>query len=191
MLVLRRFLAFVLGVSALCVVMLGVTADAFAQTSPLADVWNFSGGGDGGAPYSGLIQASDGDFYGTTSRGGAFAAGTAYKVTAGGVRATLHVRQRIDGAYPGAGIEAGGNFYGTTSLGGVADQAPSSVDPSGTVTTLHSFIGGRRDQPDGAPDSRHGRQFLRGGVYGRPVRSRHHLQDQPKRSVYDAASLCR
>jgi uncharacterized repeat protein (TIGR03803 family) len=141
----RRFLRCVLGVSAMCVLMLGAATDvAFAQASPVADVWNFSGGVDGGSPYDGLIQASDGDFYGTTSRGGPFAAGTVFKVTATGVPTTLHsFGGGIDGAYPNGGLlQAGGNFYGTASQGGLTDNGiVFKIDASGTLTTLHSFLG--------------------------------------------------
>src|SRR5436309_6485433 len=45
--------------------------------------------GDGNAPYAGLIQASDGNFYSVTSAGGANAAGTLYKITASGTYTQL------------------------------------------------------------------------------------------------------
>src|SRR6185436_18333623 len=43
----------------------------------------------GFGPRSGLIQASDGDFYGTTSYGGTNGAGTLFKITPTGVLTTL------------------------------------------------------------------------------------------------------
>jgi uncharacterized repeat protein (TIGR03803 family) len=45
-----------------------------------------SPGNDGATPLAGLVQATDGNFYGTTSRGGAGAgaAGTVFKITSGG-----------------------------------------------------------------------------------------------------------
>jgi uncharacterized repeat protein (TIGR03803 family) len=39
---------------------------------------------DGSTPTAGLVQAPDGDFYGTTSSGGAHSDGTVFKITAGG-----------------------------------------------------------------------------------------------------------
>jgi uncharacterized repeat protein (TIGR03803 family) len=42
-----------------------------------------------GAPSGGLIQASDGNFYGLTSDGGTYGYGTAYKLTPDGVLTTL------------------------------------------------------------------------------------------------------
>ena len=43
----------------------------------------------GRRPQAGLVQSSDGFFYGTTSLGGAFGNGTVFKMTATGVLTTL------------------------------------------------------------------------------------------------------
>src|ERR1700681_895462 len=40
-----------------------------------------TGRGDGGVSFAGLIQATDGDFYGTTYAGGASFAGTVFQIT--------------------------------------------------------------------------------------------------------------
>ena len=45
---------------------------------------------DGASPQGGLIQASDGSFYGTTASGGTNNAGSVFKITAGGVLTTLY-----------------------------------------------------------------------------------------------------
>jgi uncharacterized repeat protein (TIGR03803 family) len=45
---------------------------------------------DGGVPDAGLIQASDGNFYGTTERGGSSDAGTIFKMTSGGAVTLIH-----------------------------------------------------------------------------------------------------
>ena len=47
-------------------------------------VYSFSGGLDGGAPYAGLIEGTDGSFYGTASQGGAANAGTIFQITPSG-----------------------------------------------------------------------------------------------------------
>jgi uncharacterized repeat protein (TIGR03803 family) len=39
---------------------------------------------DGASPEAGLLQAADGNFYGTTYRGGAFDRGTIFRLTAAG-----------------------------------------------------------------------------------------------------------
>jgi len=76
----------------------------------------FSGPDDGISPVTGLIQANDGNFYGTTEYGGAYAganggpyaavpygygAGTVFRITAGGTLATLYnFSGGTDGGYP-------------------------------------------------------------------------------------------
>ena len=73
-----------------------------------------------------MIQATDGNFYGTTTSGGASSSlctngcGTVFKMTPDGTVTILHVfagnRRRLPQA---ALIEAtDGNFYGTTTYGG-------------------------------------------------------------------------
>jgi|HubBroStandDraft_1064217.scaffolds.fasta_scaffold41147_1 uncharacterized repeat protein (TIGR03803 family) len=109
---------------------------------------------DGGYPTGGLIQATDGNLYGTASSYGANGYGTVFKITLGGMLTTLYsfcsqvvTGSCTDGAVPYAPLVQGtnGDFYGTTSEGG----GPSiGIDPYGTVfkitssgklTTLHSF----------------------------------------------------
>jgi uncharacterized repeat protein (TIGR03803 family) len=74
---------------------------------------------------SGLIQGSDGNFYGTTLSGGGNnlgypGFGTVFKITPAGTLTTLHAFDGTDGDEPGYGVIQGpdGNFYGTTSFGG-------------------------------------------------------------------------
>src|SRR5438132_3583322 len=55
---------------------------------------------DGEHLYGGLIQASDGNFYGTTYQGGASGNGTVFKMDAAGTLTTLHSISRSHGAYP-------------------------------------------------------------------------------------------
>src|SRR5438552_2689514 len=79
-------------------------------------------GGDGANTAAGLIQGSDGIFYGTTFAGGASTDGTVFKIDAAGTLTTLHSFTRSDGASPYAGLIQGsdGSLYGTTSEGGAA-----------------------------------------------------------------------
>lgn len=53
---------------------------------------------DGSGPYGGLVQTVDGNFYGTTTGGGANGFGTIFKVTRGGALKTLHSFASTDGA---------------------------------------------------------------------------------------------
>src|SRR5438552_4056734 len=55
---------------------------------------------DGSNPSGSLIQAGDGSFYGTTSRGGASGNGTVFKIDAAGTLMTLHRFGGSDGANP-------------------------------------------------------------------------------------------
>ena len=110
---------------------------------------------DGSGPQAGLIQATDGNFYGTTYDGGANGSGTVFKITPKGTRTTLHSfcsqTGCTDGYYPWAGLiqATDGNFYGTTSEGGGATSAGTvfMITPAGTLTTLHSFDGTDGGQP--------------------------------------------
>ena len=45
---------------------------------------------DGAFPYAGLVQASNGDLYGTTEYGGAYGCGTVFKITPSGTLTTLY-----------------------------------------------------------------------------------------------------
>ena len=106
---------------------------------------------DGQWPYAGLVQASDGNFYGTTALGGANNYGTVFKITPEGALTTLHSFNGTDGANPGAAlIQAdNGNFYGTTCNGGNVQACPSGpgcgtvfeITAAGEVSVLHTFDG--------------------------------------------------
>jgi uncharacterized repeat protein (TIGR03803 family) len=106
-----------------------------------------AGSGDGAFPQGGLIEGSDGNFYGTTVGGGAFSQGTVFMVTPGGAETVLYSFGRYagDGAHPNAGlIEASdGNFYSTATFGGASGNgAVFKVTPGGAESVLYSFTGG-------------------------------------------------
>jgi uncharacterized repeat protein (TIGR03803 family) len=97
---------------------------------------------DGSDPVGGLVQAADGNFYGTTYHGGTNNFGTVFKITSGGKLTTLHSFDSTDGMGPQTGVGQGtdGNFYGTTQGGGrTGDGTVFKITPGGTLTTLHSF----------------------------------------------------
>ena len=79
---------------------------------------------DGSEPTAELVQATDGNFYGTTYEGGATSqlcssgCGTVFKLTPTGVLTTLHSFDGTDGYNIVAGIIQGtdGSLYGTTQL---------------------------------------------------------------------------
>jgi uncharacterized repeat protein (TIGR03803 family) len=100
----------------------------------------------------GLVQGTNGNFYGTTEGGGANNVGTVFELTAAGVLTTLHSFDTTDGANPFAGLiqAANGDFYGTTYIGGANGEGTAfKITPTGTLTTLYSFCSGS-GCPDGA-----------------------------------------
>jgi len=107
---------------------------------------------DGKFPYAGLVQAGDGDLYGTTWGGGANSVGTVFRITPSGALTTIHSfgSQPDDGQYPYAGlVEASdGSLYGTTFGGGAyAGGTVFKITPGGALTTLFSFDSGGGGAP--------------------------------------------
>lgn len=104
---------------------------------------------DGNAGNSGLIQASDGMYYGTTEAGGAANAGTVFSITAAGVETVLHsFGTGIDASDPqGELIQGGdGDFYGVSAIGGSYDGgAIFEVTSAGVESLLYSFGGTTSD----------------------------------------------
>jgi uncharacterized repeat protein (TIGR03803 family) len=142
----------------------------------LTTLYNFcsqSGCSDGYYPEAGLIQASNGDFYGTTTFGGAGGVGTVFKITPSGTLTTLHSfcsqSNCTDGYYPEAGLiqATNGNFYGTTYAGGGANSRGTvfKITPSGTLTTLYSFCP-QSGCPDGSDPQAGLAQATNGNFYG-------------------------
>jgi uncharacterized repeat protein (TIGR03803 family) len=106
--------------------------------------------GYGANPHAALIQASDGNFYGTTSSGGPIGAGDVFKINANDVLTNLYsFKDGNDGSSPPAALVLGrdGNFYGTTSFGGTNGWGTVfRISPSGALTSLYSFT----DHSDGS-----------------------------------------
>jgi uncharacterized repeat protein (TIGR03803 family) len=129
----------------------GGTVFKITPSGTLTTLYSFCsliGCADGSVPYAGLVQATDGNFYGTTEGGGANNAGTVFKITPSGMLTTLYSFCSQSGCTDGANpFRAGlvqatdGNLYGTTFLGGGANNAGSvfKISPSGTLTTLYTF----------------------------------------------------
>ena len=82
-------------------VLCGTVSLARAQAVTAQVVATFNRPGlHGTNPYAGLVQGSDGRFYGTTYQGGANGYGTVFAIDATGTLATLHSFNYGDGAAP-------------------------------------------------------------------------------------------
>jgi uncharacterized repeat protein (TIGR03803 family) len=137
----------------------GGTIFKIASGATLNTLYSFcaqSNCGDGAYPFSGLVLATDGNFYGTTQQGGANGQGTFFEVTARGMLTTLYSfcaqPDCIDGSYPFAGLAlSDGNFYGTTQGGGSNGYGVVfKITPTGQITTLHNFNSVDGAEPDAA-----------------------------------------
>ena len=103
---------------------------------------------DGASPNSGLVQGSDGNFYGTTDGGGTYGHGASFEITPTGELTPLYsfCRQSecTDGAYPFAGLmqASNGEFYGTTYGGGTdSSDCTSGCGAIFSLSTgLSSFV---------------------------------------------------
>jgi uncharacterized repeat protein (TIGR03803 family) len=137
---------------------------------------------DGALPRAALVQAEDGELYGTTNSGGGnggsicgnAGCGTIFKITLTGTFSTLYSfcsqPNCVDGIGPQAALiqATDGNFYGTTYEGGSSGINYGTVfriTPSGTLTSLYSFCS-QRFCPDGLNPAAPLVQALGGNLYG-------------------------
>jgi uncharacterized repeat protein (TIGR03803 family) len=139
----------VLTLAVLSALLLIAAHPAQAQTEPL--FYNFTGGSDGGEPNSSLTADGAGNFYGTTSVGGAFGVGTVFELSpngSGGWNETVlySFTGGADGANPTYSyvmFDSVGNLYGTAYRGGMYGWGVvfilSPVDTGWTESVLYSF----------------------------------------------------
>jgi uncharacterized repeat protein (TIGR03803 family) len=102
----------------------------------------FGATGSGGTtPVGGLLEATNGYFYGATN-GGPYGPGTLFRLRPGGRLVQLHKFAGADGTNPVGGLiqASDGNIYGVTSRGGSDDYGTVfRLTLDGQLTTLHSF----------------------------------------------------
>jgi uncharacterized repeat protein (TIGR03803 family) len=128
---------------------------------------------EGMNPQAGLIQARDGNFYGTTLGGGTHSGnGTVFRITSSGMLTTIYsfcaMQNCADGYSPNAALVQGsdGNLYGTTSGGGTKDSGTVfKVTAAGALTTLYSFCM-KADCADGSNPVAELTQGADGNLYG-------------------------
>ena len=107
---------------------------------------------DGDEPYASLIEDASGNFYGTTSMGGAntgcgpYRCGTVFKLDSSGNYSVLYSfcaqTNCADGEQPYAGLfeDSSRNLYGTTQYGGAHyGGTVFKLDSAGNYTVLYNF----------------------------------------------------
>jgi len=115
---------------------------------------NFTAAATGSYPESGVVQASNGKFYGVFSSGGANGYGGIYEITEGGTYSVKYdFFGSTDGGSPKAALclASNGLLYGTTYSGGSGSGTLFSYMPgSGTIVTLHTFTNTDGSSPNTA-----------------------------------------
>lgn len=101
-------------------------------------------GSDGAGPFSPLVQASDGNFYGTTSQGVTppINYGSIFQMSPTGILTTFHNFDGADGSSPLAGMiqATDKNLYGTTWVGGTNDGGTIfRSDLEGNFSVVYNF----------------------------------------------------
>ena len=128
----------------------------------------------GERPAAGLVQATDGNLYGTTEAGGGISnGGTIFRMTLEGTLTTIYTFCSLDdpycqhGSLPIAGLIQGtdGNLYGTTTSSGHGGYGTVfKLAPGDILTTLHGF-----DRTDGSFPTAGLVQGSDGNLYGTTV----------------------
>jgi uncharacterized repeat protein (TIGR03803 family) len=124
----------------------GIAFQVNPTTGAETIIHSFGSGTDGAMPAAGLIYQK-GNFYGTTTAGGASGNGTVFAINArtGTEKVLYSFAGGSDGATPFAGLLfLNGFLYGTTYFGGPTnDGTVFKVDAkTGAETVLHAFTGG-------------------------------------------------
>ena len=120
--------------------------------------YSFPCGQGGSQPVGPLIQATDGNFYGTTSLGGNSGVGTVFKLDQAGTVSILYNFQGFsggatDGSTPFAGLAQAtdGNLYGATNAGGTFNLgALFQITTNGAYKLLYNFTTSAGSGPTGS-----------------------------------------
>jgi uncharacterized repeat protein (TIGR03803 family) len=115
-----------------------------AQAQTLTFLANFDGT-NGLQPFGSVMQATDGNFYGTTTNGGGHGYGNVYRITPSGQLTSIYdfcLRSVCnDGTTPESApvLASDGNLYGTTTGIGYGYGTVYKMSLSGKLTTLYTF----------------------------------------------------
>src|ERR1700691_2164858 len=148
---------------AFIVLLIGFTLANTAHAQTETVLYNFTGGSDGGLPFSIVTSNGKGNFYGTASEGGLKYGpngyGTVFELSpngAGGWNETTvytfcSATNCADGAFPVSDVifDSAGNLYGTTYSGGTNENgAVFELSPEGKKwkeKVLYSFASGSNE----------------------------------------------
>jgi uncharacterized repeat protein (TIGR03803 family) len=157
------------------------TVFRISSSGNFTSLYSFGSSPNDGRTPNGLVQGSDGDFYGATLYGGTYGSGTVFRISPSGSYTNLYSFGSYpgDGQIPQGGLVQGsdGNFYGTTVYAGTSTNCPGSefegipsgcgtvfrINPNGSYTNLYSF---GRQPTDGANPSGRLVQGSDGNFYG-------------------------
>lgn len=124
-----------------CAVFFSLASAAQSTAQTFKTLANF-GPNDGSQANPSLVQATNGNLYGTTYAGYQNnGLGTVFEVTPNGTLTTLHTFVGSDGSNPEGGLlqDSNGDLYGTTAFGGAGFGTFFILSSSGAVTTLYNF----------------------------------------------------
>src|SRR5580658_301092 len=87
-----------------CAILLACVSAAIPSSAQtVTTLVNFDGANGADPCLGALVQGTDGNFYGTTSAGGAHGHGTVFRMTPAGALTTLHSFRSTDGSHPYGG----------------------------------------------------------------------------------------
>jgi uncharacterized repeat protein (TIGR03803 family) len=154
------------------ILILGAATAMAAHAQGFDNPASFDGNNGAFPVHTSMVQGVDGNYYGTTSEGGAGCdswCGTVFRLTPAGVLSTLHVFEGPDGVYPLAGLTLAndGSFYGTTLGGGTAGFGTVfKITPAGAQSVFYSFCVDPPSCTDGAAPSSPVIRGVDGNFYG-------------------------
>jgi uncharacterized repeat protein (TIGR03803 family) len=119
------------------------------------EIYDFSGGADGGYPVAGVILDGQGNLFGATTSGGSGSGGTVFELSPSGGSWTYKLLysfagpnndRLVVGPVGNLVMDAAGNLYGTTISDGASGHGAvfklTQSNGSWTYTSLHDFTGG-------------------------------------------------